>query len=153
MGTTEKTPVSVPDWNDKEIDQLNKIWDTYKMREVVDINSILDVTPVLPGRGWNELMKYLANSPFIDVGIISCVSEVASIKTNDQECDDPDGFLTGVKEVVKSNKEFPFVVSIESGKKYTNLRRRIEREAGVPVFDHADEAARTIARICQSLRK
>lgn len=152
-GMTEKTPVSVPDWNEEEIDQLNKIWDTYKMRGVVDISSILDVTPVLPSYGWNELMMYLANSPHIDVGIISCVSEVASIKTNDQECDDPDGFLTGIKAVVKGNKEFPFVVSIESGKKYANLRRRIEMEAGVPVFEHADEAARTIARICQSLRK
>lgn len=153
MGMTEKTPVSVPDWNDEEIEQLNKIWDKYKMREVVDINSILDVTPVLPGRGWNELMLYLAKSPYIDVGIISCVSEVASIKTNDQECDDPDGFLTGIKDVVTKYKEFPFVVSIESGKKYANLRTRIEREANVPVFSHADEAARTIARICQSLRK
>lgn len=153
MGTTEKTPVSVPDWNDQEVEQLNRIWDKYKMREVVDINCILDVTPVLPGRGWNELMSYLAGSPYIDVGIISCVSEVASIKTNDQECDDADGFMTGVKAVVREHKDFPFVVSIESGKKYATLRRRIEREAHVPVFEHADEAARTIARICQSLRR
>jgi hypothetical protein len=46
----------------------------------------------------------------------------------------------------------PFVMSMESGWKYERFRREL-LEAGIPVFHHADHAARAVAQCLGAIRQ
>ncbi len=133
------------------------IYTKNRIGTVVDIDRILDTTPMFTDKGYDELFRTLLSLPEVDMGLFSMVPETNNLHTLppgwsefDEDIARPDSIVQKICRIREATPK-PFVVCVESGWKYEPMATLLNLH-GVPCFRHSDEAAHVVSKIVNSIR-
>ena len=138
-------------------DRLEAIFIDHGIAGIVDQHDVLDLSPMMDDEGYEKIMRTVLEDPNVDIGIFSIVPETIMLNTceagkgHKEDMMREGGILNRLIHIHHEMKK-PFVVSMESGWKYERFRREL-LEAGIPVFRHADHAARAVAQCLEAIRQ
>jgi acyl-CoA synthetase (NDP forming) len=136
----------LPQWSAQTMADLRRIFQKYKIDEIVEVGEVLDLTPMVDDDGYYELMQVVLRDPACDVGILSYVPEGTNVLTEEFQLSDPRSLLQYAKKLREEFPDKPLITVIESGQKYYPLRRELNK-IGVPAFSSIDSAGRALATI------
>jgi acyl-CoA synthetase (NDP forming) len=104
----------------------------------------LDLTPMATEAVYDGTIDALAADPEVDALVVGVVPLTAALKSVPGEMEDPSSLLTVLpKKFVACDK--PMVVVVDSGPMYEPFCRAL-RAQGLPVFNSADQAVRSLGR-------
>ena len=138
-------------------DRLEAIFIDHGIAEIVDVHDVLDLSPMMNDEGYEKIIRTVLSDPNVDMGIFSIVPQTAMLNTCEPGKGHKEDMLKAgsiLNRLIHIHHEMkkPFVVSMESGWKYERFRREL-LDAGVPVFRHADNAARAVAQCLEAIRQ
>jgi acyl-CoA synthetase (NDP forming) len=144
--------VHLPRWSADSKKEIARMFRKYKIEKIVDIGSVLDVTPLFRDEGWYDLMKIAFQDPDCDVGFITGVPESQTLRTLPNELDDPHGIVPYMKKLKAEFPHKPLVASWDSDYKFYPLRKALN-QSGIPCFSSVDATARVLRKIICKARK
>ncbi|KAG9390332.1 CoA-binding domain containing protein [Carpediemonas membranifera] len=145
------------DYTPEGMKLIADIYQKNKIGSIVDIDRVLDTTPMFGDVGYDELFRTLLSMPEVDVGFFSMVPETGNLHTLPPGWSDFDEDLARedsiVQKILKIRTEShkPFLVVAESGWKYEPMAAMLNL-SGVPTFRHADQAAKVLSKVINSIR-
>ncbi|EET00248.1 Acyl-CoA synthetase [Giardia duodenalis ATCC 50581] len=138
---------------------IRAIYEKYKIGAVVDVNDIIDTTPTIPDRAYQEIAEILLKSPSVDCAIFSAVPETHIIKTTagnvgalvGEDCVADEDSICRRFIALHGNPEYskPWVFVCDSGWKFQEFRMELAKH-GVVVFEKADRASRAMALLVRA---
>lgn len=166
--------ITLPHWTEETSKKIDEFFTRCGLKGVVDISSVLDVTPMLTEAQWAELCEIMLMDDNCNCCVLSAVPESVQYKVlpkyipptsssssydpaNDplahaEDVLGPGNFLDRMVELKeKYGKDKPFVISLESGRLFDFVCSKLI-EHGIPVFRRADEAARCVSKIITAMR-
>jgi acyl-CoA synthetase (NDP forming) len=133
------------DWpSDSLKEELDKLLVKHGLRGLVSPRNPLDLTPAAGEDAYDDIVCAALDSDETDLIIVSCVPLAPRLKTLGADLNDPTSFPNLAKKWVSASSK-GIVAVFDGGPEYEELIGRT-REAGLPVFRSADEAARLIGR-------
>lgn len=127
-----------------EENSLKKILDAHGLGQLVSVRNPVDVTPMADESAYDAIVQWAIREAEFDAVIVSCVPLAPCLKTSAAEIQSPGSFAQYAKTWL-SIGDTPIVLSLDAGSSYDPLAATI-REAGIPVFRSADEAAAAFHR-------
>ncbi|RKY83844.1 hypothetical protein DRQ09_09445, partial [candidate division KSB1 bacterium] len=128
--------------------KIESIFSEYHLDSFIDIDKILDLTPIANDEVYEKIIRTVINDENVDCGLFSIVPETQRLQTMN-------GFITEdfysqksvAQRLIKIKKETkkPFVVSVESGKLYNPFVYELE-ENGIPTFRSVDTAIKIFGK-------
>eukprot|EP01086_Lenisia_limosa_P002738 TRINITY_DN16716_c0_g1_i1.p1 TRINITY_DN16716_c0_g1~~TRINITY_DN16716_c0_g1_i1.p1 ORF type:complete len:823 (-),score=332.00 TRINITY_DN16716_c0_g1_i1:881-3349(-) len=132
-------------------DRITASFAARRLGDVVDIDDIIDVTPIMDDSGYDEIMRATLDDPNVGAAVYGIVPETEAVKTLDSEMNHPDSILTRLRALkAEYFEKKPFFVVIESGELYRPFIWECRR-AGIPTFEAADVASRTLSKMAKAL--
>lgn len=138
-------------------ERINKIFAEHGLSGIMDVHDVLDLSPMMNDEGFEKIIRTTLEDENVDLGIYSMVPETVMLNTCEaseghKEDVTQDGSILNRLIRIKKDVKKPFVVSFESGPKYDKFVLQL-LAAGIPVFRHADAAARTVAKCMDAIRR
>jgi acyl-CoA synthetase (NDP forming) len=122
------------------MERINSAMHDQRLGGIVDVGSILDVTPIMGDKGYIRIIEALLDDPAVELGIFGVVPETPTLMTTPERAAEPSSLLQALLQLrQRSNK--PFAVILESGRKYDFYAENLIA-GGIPCFRRADEAVR-----------
>jgi len=117
--------------------------------DFIDIDKILDLSPLLPTESYGKIMRYILEDDKTDCAVLSIVPETGALDT----LPDKDGNFNEnslLYEIIKLKEDYkkPFVISISEGKVHDPLVDELRRN-GIVVFRYVDEATQMLGKYMQ----
>jgi acyl-CoA synthetase (NDP forming) len=106
---------------------------TINSHGLVDTTSpFLDITPMADDRMYTEFVDAVLRDPGVDCVFVAIVPHVVSLKTDPENCRDPDGVARRLLGVAAQYQK-PLVMSVNAGRYYADFVAALE-EGGLPVY-------------------
>jgi 3-hydroxypropionyl-CoA synthetase (ADP-forming) len=100
---------------------------------LVDTTSaFLDITPMADDRMYAEFAEAVICDPGVDCVFVAIVPHVVSLKTDPENCRDPEGVARRLLDLAARHRK-PLVVSVNAGRYYADFVSVLE-EGGLPVY-------------------
>jgi acyl-CoA synthetase (NDP forming) len=112
--------------------------------KLVNPRNPLDLTPMAGEDVYDGALRAMAEDASVDALLVGVVPLTAALKTVPGEFEDP-GSLVSVLPRFFFETDKPMVVVVDSGSAYEPFCRAL-RAAGLPVFNSADQAVRSLGR-------
>ncbi|KAH0573315.1 Acyl-CoA synthetase [Spironucleus salmonicida] len=136
-------------------DEIISFFAKYKLSNVVDIDEIIDTTPMIPDEAYYEIAKSISKES--NIVIISIVPETHMIASTINQkistrnfIDEPNSIANLVVKL-QNEIESNIVVTIESGRKFNDLRSFFKSN-GICVFQHADECSLAVNNFAKGIK-
>ncbi|ESU37737.1 ATP-dependent carboxylate-amine ligase, ATP-grasp domain protein [Giardia duodenalis] len=149
----------LPTYDSETKEAIKAIYEKYKIGAVVDVSDIIDTTPTIPDRAYQEIAEILLKSLSVDCAIFSAVPETHIIKTTagnvgaliGENCVADEDSICRRFIALHANPEYskPWVFVCDSGWKFHELRMEMMKH-GVVVFEKADRASRALALLVRA---
>ncbi|KAJ3432681.1 coa binding domain containing protein [Anaeramoeba flamelloides] len=147
-----KHVLQLPEWSQKTMKQLTQDYKDFRIGSIVDIDTILDLTPMVSDKGYDQIIRTVLSDPNVHFGILSAVPETEALKTFEHEMHQKGSLLNRLIQIKKDMPEKPFVVVIESGPLYAPFVKALN-VAGIPTFRSVDVASKISSKLIQVIRK
>ena len=121
---------------------------------VVDVHNPLDVTPMADDTAFTELADAVIEDPGVDVGVVGIVPLTAALRTlppgpgHDEDLAAPDAVAARLIDLWRRTSK-PWVAIVDGGPLYGPFIEVLE-DAGIPVFQTADRALRTLDAVVRN---
>jgi len=128
-------------------DPMSEVLKKHRLDGLVCPRNPLDLTPQANEVAYHDVVQAALGSEEVDAVIVSCVPLAPSLRTLEKDLADPESFVSLSRQwLASSNKAVVF--ALDGGPEYDALARGL-RDAGLPVFRSADEAARVLQKWVQ----
>eukprot|EP01028_Stygiella_incarcerata_P013346 TRINITY_DN82188_c0_g1_i1.p1 TRINITY_DN82188_c0_g1~~TRINITY_DN82188_c0_g1_i1.p1 ORF type:complete len:838 (-),score=269.96 TRINITY_DN82188_c0_g1_i1:173-2467(-) len=149
--TADNPRAALVKWAPETFDRLTDLFKKHRIGAIVDVQDVLDVTPMMGDAGYDEVIRATLDDPGCIGGIYGVVPETDVLRSLGKEILEENSICNRLIRINKDygDRKLVFAV-IESGWKYEPLLNRL-KENGVSAFPSADRAARVMNKIIKAL--
>jgi acyl-CoA synthetase (NDP forming) len=143
-------PLVAAEMSGPTTERLGGLLGRHRLEGVVKPRNPLDVTPILGDGAFAEAAGAVIGDPGVDVGVVGCVPLTPALQTLEahhgptEDVHRDDGVLAGLRRVWGETRK-AWIAVVDGGPRFDALAAGLESD-GIPVFRHADEGVRALAR-------